>query len=34
VREDLARWLEEHEFESLQPMPGSISLLRCADPAA
>jgi dihydroorotate dehydrogenase (fumarate) len=34
VHDDLARWLEEHEFESLQQMQGSMSLLRCRDPGA
>jgi dihydroorotate dehydrogenase (fumarate) len=34
VRDDLARWLEEHEYESLRQMQGSMSLARCADPAA
>jgi dihydroorotate dehydrogenase (fumarate) len=34
VRDDLARWLEAHEFESLRQMQGSMSLLRCGDPGA
>jgi dihydroorotate dehydrogenase (fumarate) len=34
VREDLARWLEEHEYESLGQMRGSMSLERCPDPRA
>jgi dihydroorotate dehydrogenase (fumarate) len=34
VRRDLERWLEEHEFESLRQMQGSLSLLRCSDAAA
>jgi len=34
VRVELDDWLEEHEFESLQQMQGSMSLLRCGDPAA
>jgi dihydroorotate dehydrogenase (fumarate) len=34
VRRDLKRWLEEHEFESLRQMQGSMSLLRCAEPEA
>jgi dihydroorotate dehydrogenase (fumarate) len=34
VRRDLGRWLEEHEFESLRQMQGSMSLLRCPDPGA
>ena len=32
VREYLERWLEEHEYESLRQMQGSMSLLRCPDP--
>lgn len=34
VRKDLARWLEEHEYESLRQLHGSLSLLRVADPGA
>ena len=34
VRAELARWLEEHEYESLRQMQGSMSLGRGADPAA
>jgi dihydroorotate dehydrogenase (fumarate) len=34
VRQELERWLEEHEFESLRQMQGSMSLLRCPDPGA
>jgi dihydroorotate dehydrogenase (fumarate) len=34
VRAELARWLEEHEYESLAQAQGSMSLLRCPDPAA
>jgi dihydroorotate dehydrogenase (fumarate) len=34
LRDDLAGWLEEHEYESLGQMKGSMSLARCADPAA
>jgi dihydroorotate dehydrogenase (fumarate) len=34
VRDDLTRWLREHEFESLRQMRGSMSLLRCQDPGA
>ncbi|MFN7940232.1 MAG: dihydroorotate dehydrogenase-like protein [Thermoanaerobaculia bacterium] len=32
VRADLARWLEEHEIESLDEIRGSLSLERCPDP--
>jgi dihydroorotate dehydrogenase (fumarate) len=34
VRAELARWLEEHGYESLAQARGSMSLLRCPDPAA
>jgi dihydroorotate dehydrogenase (fumarate) len=34
VRRGLADWLEEHEYESLGQMQGSMGLLRCADPGA
>jgi dihydroorotate dehydrogenase (fumarate) len=34
VREGLARWLEEHGYESLGQMRGSMSLERCPDPRA
>ena len=34
VRDRLARWLEEHEYESLGQMRGSMSLERCPNPRA
>ncbi len=34
LRRELARWLEEHEYDSLAQMRGSMSLERCPDPAA
>ena len=34
MRDDLARWLEEHEYESLAQAQGSMNLLHCPDPAA
>lgn len=34
LRDGLARWLEDHEYESLRQMRGSLSLQRCPDPAA
>jgi dihydroorotate dehydrogenase (fumarate) len=34
VREELACWLEEHEYESLRQMQGSMSLQRVPDPGA
>jgi dihydroorotate dehydrogenase (fumarate) len=34
VQRDMVRWMEDHEYESVQQMRGSMSQLRCADPAA
>jgi dihydroorotate dehydrogenase (fumarate) len=34
LRRDVALWLEEHEYESLAQMKGSMNLLRCPNPAA
>lgn len=34
VRDGLARWLREHEYDSLAQMQGSMSLVRCPDPQA
>ena len=34
MREGLAQWLTDHEYESVEQMCGSMSLLRCPDPAA
>lgn len=34
LRRDLALWLEEHEYESLEQMKGSMNLLRCPNPGA
>jgi len=34
VWSDLVRWLDEHEYESLRQMQGSMSLLRCDNPKA
>jgi dihydroorotate dehydrogenase (fumarate) len=34
LRRDLALWLEEHEYDSLEQMKGSMSLLRCPNSAA
>ena len=33
VIQELGRWLEEHEYESLAQMRGSMSIDRCPDPA-
>lgn len=34
IREQLIRWMEDHEYESIEQMTGSMSLLRCPEPAA
>ena len=34
LRDGLAAWLEEHDYQSLQQMQGSMSLERCPDPGA
>ena len=34
LRRDLALWLEEHEYDSLDQMKGSMNLERCPNPAA
>lgn len=34
VRERTIEWMEKHEYESLEQMRGSMSLLRCPDPKA
>lgn len=34
VRESLARWMEEHEYESVTQLKGSLSQKSCAEPAA
>jgi dihydroorotate dehydrogenase (fumarate) len=34
LRTQLAQWLEEHEYGSLRQLQGSMSLLRCDNPAA
>ena len=34
VERDLRDWLEEHEYESVAQMQGSMSQLRCPDPGA
>ena len=34
VREEMSKWLEEHEYTSLRQARGSMSLLRCPDPAS
>ena len=34
VRDEMAQWLEEHGYESLRQMQGSMSLARSGNPAA
>lgn len=34
LRDDLARWLMEHDYDSLAQMRGTMSLARCPDPHA
>ena len=34
VRSEMAAWMEEHEYESLDQMRGSMSLLKCPNPQA
>jgi dihydroorotate dehydrogenase (fumarate) len=34
VERQLEQWMEEHEYESVRQMQGSMSQLRCADPSA
>jgi dihydroorotate dehydrogenase (fumarate) len=33
MRDGVTRWLEEHEYESLDQARGSLSLASCPDPA-
>ena len=34
IERDLREWMEEHEYESVDQMRGSMSQLRCEDPSA
>ncbi len=34
IREEMVQWMEEHEYESLNQMKGSMDLQRCPDAAA
>jgi len=34
IRDDIVKWMEDHEYESLEQMRGSMSLERSPDPAA
>ncbi len=34
IEQGLRQWMEEHEYESVDQMRGSMSQLRCSDPGA
>jgi dihydroorotate dehydrogenase (fumarate) len=34
IKQDMVRWMEEHEYESVEQMQGSLSQQRVAEPAA
>jgi dihydroorotate dehydrogenase (fumarate) len=34
IERNLCEWMEEHEYESVDQMQGSMSQLRCSDPSA
>jgi len=34
IEDGLRQWMEQHEYESVQQMKGSMSQLRCPDPSA
>lgn len=34
IERELRDWMEEHEYESVQQMQGSMSQIKCADPSA
>jgi dihydroorotate dehydrogenase (fumarate) len=34
IERDLGEWMEQHEYESVDQMRGSMSQLRCSDPSA
>jgi dihydroorotate dehydrogenase (fumarate) len=34
VEKGMVDWMQEHEYESVQQMQGSMSQLRCPDPGA
>jgi dihydroorotate dehydrogenase (fumarate) len=34
VENELVKWMEEHEYESVQQMIGSVSQKNCADPSS
>jgi Dihydroorotate dehydrogenase len=34
VEQGMQEWMEQHEYESVEQMQGSMSQLRCPDPGA
>jgi len=34
ILDDVSRWMEEHEYDSVRQMQGSMSQIRCPEPAA
>jgi len=34
LTEEMSRWMEEHEYESLRQMRGSMNISHCPDPVA
>ncbi len=34
IEKEMIRWMEEHEYESVKQMQGSMSQIECADPSA
>jgi len=34
LRDAMSEWMDEHGYESVRQMKGSMSLLRCPDPGA
>jgi dihydroorotate dehydrogenase (fumarate) len=34
IEEEMSKWMEEHEYESVKQMQGSMSQINCADPSA
>ena len=34
VQKDMSQWMEEHEYESVRQMIGSVSQAKCADPSS
>ena len=34
IEQGMREWMEQHEYASVRQMPGTMSQLRCSDPAA